>query len=271
MPIDDGYLILDDDDVKNILTSNPECCEAIRKYIGGYELINNKVRYCLWLDGVKPSIYNKCKFIMDRIEMNRLFRLSSKRSATKKLAEYPQLFGEIRQPDTEMLVIPKISSEKRRYLPVAMIKPDIIVNGSALIMPNANHYLFGILNSNIHNEWMRTVAGRMKSDYQYSASIVYNNFPFPKITEHHRKSIEQTAQNILEARKQYKGWSLAELYNELTMPPELRKAHQANDKAVMEAYGFIKKVDGKATWYSPSECVSALMKMYQELTSKENK
>lgn len=271
MPIDDGYLILDDDDVKNILTSNPECCEAIRKYIGGYELINNKVRYCLWLDGVKPSIYNKCKFIMDRIEMNRLFRLSSKRSATKKLAEYPQLFGEIRQPDTEMLVIPKVSSEKRRYLPVAMIKPDIIVNGSALIMPNANHYLFGILNSNIHNEWMRTVAGRMKSDYQYSASIVYNNFPFPKITEHHRKSIEQTAQNILEARKQYKGWSLAELYNELTMPPELRKAHQANDKAVMEAYGFIKKVDGKATWYSPSECVAALMKMYQELTSKENK
>lgn len=269
MPIDDGYLILDDDDVKNILTSNPECCEAIRKYIGGYELINNKVRYCLWLDGVKPSIYNKCKFIMDRIEMNRLFRLSSKRSATKKLAEYPQLFGEIRQPDTEMLVIPKVSSEKRRYLPVAMIKPDIIVNGSALIMPNANHYLFGILNSNIHNEWMRTVAGRMKSDYQYSASIVYNNFPFPKITEHHRKSIEQTAQNILEARKQYKGWSLAELYNELTMPPELRKAHQANDKAVMEAYGFIKKVDGKATWYSPSECVSALMKMYQELTSKK--
>ena len=269
MPIDDGYLILDDDDVKNILTSNPECCEAIRKYIGGYELINNKVRYCLWLDGVKPSIYNKCKFIMDRIEMNRLFRLSSKRSATKKLAEYPQLFGEIRQPDTEMLVIPKVSSEKRRYLPVAMIKPDIIVNGSALIMPNANHYLFGILNSNIHNEWMRTVAGRMKSDYQYSASIVYNNFPFPKITEHHRKSIEQTAQNILEARKQYKGWSLAELYNELTMPPELRKAHQANDKAVMEAYGFIKKVDSKATWYSPSECVSALMKMYQELTSKK--
>lgn len=271
MPIDDGYLILDDDDVKNILTSNPECCEAIRKYIGGYELINNKVRYCLWLDGVKPSIYNKCKFIMDRIEMNRLFRLSSKRSATKKLAEYPQLFGEIRQPDTEMLVIPKVSSEKRRYLPVAMIKPDIIVNGSALIMPNANHYLFGILNSNIHNEWMRTVAGRMKSDYQYSASIVYNNFPFPKITEHHRKSIEQTAKNILEARNQYKGWSLAELYNELTMPPELRKAHQANDKAVMEAYGFIKKVDGKATWYSPSECVAALMKMYQELTSKENK
>ena len=269
MPIDDGYLILDDDDVKNILTSNPECCEAIRKYIGGYELINNKVRYCLWLDGVKPSIYNKCKFIMDRIEMNRLFRLSSKRSATKKLAEYPQLFGEIRQPDTEMLVIPKVSSEKRRYLPVAMIKPDIIVNGSALIMPNANHYLFGILNSNIHNEWMRTVAGRMKSDYQYSASIVYNNFPFPKITEHHRNSIEQTAKNILEARNQYKGWSLAELYNELTMPPELRKAHQANDKAVMEAYGFIKKVDGKATWYSPSECVSALMKMYQELTSKK--
>lgn len=271
MPIDDGYLILDDDDVKNILTSNPECCEAIRKYIGGYELINNKVRYCLWLDGVKPSIYNKCKFIMDRIEMNRLFRLSSKRSATKKLAEYPQLFGEIRQPDTEMLVIPKVSSEKRRYLPVAMIKPDIIVNGSALIMPNANHYLFGILNSNIHNEWMRTVAGRMKSDYQYSASIVYNNFPFPKITEHHRKSIEQTAQNILEARKQYKEWSLAELYNELTMPPELRKAHQANDRAVMEAYGFIKKVNGKATWYSPSECVAALMEMYQELTSKENK
>lgn len=271
MPIDDGYLILDDDDVKNILTSNPECCEAIRKYIGGYELINNKVRYCLWLDGVKPSIYNKCKFIMDRIEMNRLFRLSSKRSATKKLAEYPQLFGEIRQPDTEMLVIPKVSSEKRRYLPVAMIKPDIIVNGSALIMPNANHYLFGILNSNIHNEWMRTVAGRMKSDYQYSASIVYNNFPFPKITEHHRKSIEQTAQNILEARKQYKEWSLAELYNELTMPPELRKAHQANDRAVMEAYGFIKKVDGKATWYTQSECIAALMKMYQELTSKENK
>ena len=173
------------------------------------------------------------------------------------------LFGEIRQPNTNMLVIPKVSSETRKYIPIDFITPDIIVNGSALIIPDANLYMFGILTSNVHNAWMRTVAGRLEMRYQYSASVVYNTFVWPTPTDKQREKIEKTAQDILYARQLYKENSFSELYNELTMPSELRKAHQENDKAVMEAYGF--------DWHkmTESDCVAELMKMYQKLV--ENK
>ena len=165
-----------------------------------------------------------------------------------------------------MVVIPKVSSESRRYIPVSLINPDIIINGSALLIPNANLYTFGILISNVHMAWMRTVAGRMKSDYQYSANVVYNNFPWPEVTETQKDKISKTAKAIIDARALYPESSLADLYDELTMPVELRRAHQANDKAVMEAYDMTKIVDGKRTWLTESETVARLFEMYEDIT-----
>lgn len=259
MPIDDGHLILNEEEKNILLNENINNSKFIRKYIGGEELINNKVRYCIWINHINPTEIKHSKFIMERVRLTKEFRESSKRPQTLKAAETPYLFAEIRQPSTNMLVIPKVSSETRKYIPIAFITPDIIVNGSALIISNANLYLFGILTSNVHNAWMRTVAGRMKSDYQYSASVVYNTFPWPKPTEKQKQTIEKTAQAILDARALYPNSSLADLYDELTMPKELRKAHQENDKAVMEAYGF----DWKKM--TESDCVAELMKMYEKL------
>ena len=246
----------------NLLSENPDNRKFVRKYIGGNELINGKVKYCLWLVGASPAQIRKSKLITDRITRTETFRRSSNRPQTLALANVPYLFGEIRQPDTNMLVIPKVSSEKRRYIPIGFISPNTIVSGSALIVPNADLFTFGILTSNVHNSWMRVVCGRMKSDYQYSNSIVYNTFPWPNPTEAQRAKIAQTAQGILDARALYPDCSLADLYDEATMPPELRTAHQKNDRAVMEAYGFWGKLN------SESACVAELMKLYQHLTAK---
>lgn len=263
MPIDDGHLILGQEDVDKLLSENPNNQRFIKKYVGGAELIQGKKRWCLWLKGATPKELQSSSIIMERIKATAEFRKSSKRPQTLELANTPALFGEIRQPDTEMLAIPKVSSENRRYIPISYISPDIIVNGSALIIPNASLYHFGVLISNVHNAWMRVVAGRMKSDYQYSNKIVYNNFPWPTPTEEQKAKIEQTAQAILDARALYPDSSLADLYDEVTMPPELRKAHQENDKAVMRAYGF----DIKTT--TETSCVAELMRRYQELTEQK--
>lgn len=265
MPIDDGHLILSKDDVDTLLKENPDNQKFIRKYVGGAEILKGKERWCLWLKGVSPKDLQKSKFILERIRLTAEFRKQSGRPQTLALAETPTLFGEIRQPDTTMLVIPKVSSERRRYIPIAYIEPEIIVNGSALIVPDATPYHFGVLISNIHNAWMRTVAGRMKSDYQYSGNVVYNNFPWPDPTDAQRAKIELTAQAILDARALYPDASLADLYDEVTMPPELRKAHQNNDRAVMAAYG-ISKDDPE--FKSESACVAMLMRMYENLAEK---
>ena len=260
MPIDDGNLILEKEDVDNLLKENPDNIKFIRKYVGGVELLRNKERWCLWLVEASPKDIQKSSFIMKRIQATAEFRKSSNRPQTLALANTPTLFGEIRQPNAKMLVIPKVSSETRRYIPICYVNPEIIVNGSALIVPNASLYEFGVLISNIHMAWMRTVAGRMKSDYQYSGKVVYNNFPWSQPTLEQQAKIEQTAQAILDARALYPDSSLADLYDELTMPPELRKAHQNNDRAVMQAYGF--PIKG----FTESDCVAELMKMYQKLT-----
>lgn len=260
MPIDDGHLILEENDVKELLRENQENSKFIKEYAGGEELIKNNKRWCLWLLNISPEKFRKSKFIMKRIEDTKMFRLSSSRPQTLALADTPYLFGEIRQPKNKMIAIPKVSSERRRYIPISIISPDIIVNGSTLIIPDADLYTFGILTSNVHNAWMRAVAGRMKSDYQYSANIVYNTFPWPAPTEAQKAKIEETAQDILDARSQYPDSSLADLYDETVMPAPLRKAHHENDKAVMTAYGF----DWKNM--SESECVAELLKMYEKLT-----
>ena len=202
---------------------------------------------------------------MDRVKKVKEFRISSGRKQTQSLADVPFLFGEIRQPDSDMLVIPKVSSERRRYIPIGFVPSTTIVSGSALIIPDADMYIFGVMESNVHNSWMRLVAGRMKSDYQYSKNVVYNNFPWPNPTNEQRDLIEKTAQGILDARSLYPDSSLADLYDEVLMPLELRKAHRANDKAVMQAYGFWGKLN------SESECVAKLMKMYERLTVESKK
>lgn len=263
MPIDDGHLILEKEDVEALLTEDSENERFIRKYVGGLELLRNKDRWCLWLVGAPVTLLRKSQFIMQRIKQTAEFRRASNRPQTLALADTPTLFGEIRQPNTSMLVIPKVSSEARRYIPICFVNPEIIVNGSALIIPDASLLLFGVLISNVHMAWMRTVAGRMKSDYQYSGKIVYNNFPWPEPTDEQKAKIEQTAQGILDARALYPDASLADLYDPLTMPQELKKAHQNNDRAVMQAYGMpIKETDEAA-------CVAWLMRLYQEKVNGE--
>jgi methylase of polypeptide subunit release factors len=263
MPIDDGHLILEETDVDALLQEDKDNLKFVRKYGGGAELIQGKDRWCLWLVGASPKELQRSKIIMERVRATADFRRSSNRPQTLALADTPTLFGEIRQPSSNMLVIPKVSSEKRRYIPISYVEPDMIINGSALIIPDATLYDFGVITSNVHNAWMRTVAGRLEMRYQYSGSVVYNNFPWPTPTDEQRAKIEQTAQAILDARALYPECSLADLYDEVTMPPELRKAHQRNDRAVMAAYGITKN---SPEFSSEAACVAMLMKMYQALT-----
>ena len=234
MPIDKGNLILTKEEKEELLKENINNAKFIKKYLGGDELLNNTERYCLWLKDANPVEFMNSKIIMNRIKLTKEFRSKSKRPQTIKASETPYLFGEIRQPETNMLVIPKVSSETRKYIPIDFITPDIIVNGSALIVPKANLYIFGILTSNVHNAWMRTVAGRMKSDYQYSASIVYNTFPWPNLSDNQKEKIIKTAQHILDSRKKYLNeTTLAELYSNLDLFTDLKQAHIENDKVVM--------------------------------------
>ncbi len=237
MPIDEGNLILTDEEKEEAVKNEPQISLAIKKYTGGDEFINNKKRWCLWLQNIEPAILKNSKFIIDRIEKTKKFRLSSNREATKKLAEKPMLFGEIRQPNSKYIIIPKVSSENRKYIPIGILEPTTITSGSALIIPNASLYIFGIMASSMQMVWMKATCGRMKSDFQYSASIVYNNFPFPvNPNEKQIKTIEAAAQNIFDARAGFPNSSLADLYNPLTMPPALTKAHNELDKAVDLAY-----------------------------------
>lgn len=238
MPIDDGHLILDQSDVDALLKENPQNSRYIRRYAGGVEIINETPRWCLWLQGANPSDLRKSAFIRDRVRAVREYRISSHRRQTVKAADTPTLFGEIRQPDITMLAMPKVSSKTRDYIPITFVEPDVIINGSALIIPGADLYTFGILMSSVHNDWMRLTAGRMKSDYQYSASIVYNNFIWPSPSSEQKHRIEKTAQAILDARKSHPNETLADLYDKDFMPTDLLNAHKANDRTVMEAYGF---------------------------------
>lgn len=262
-PTDGGYFFLTAEEKEEALKREPQIAPFIKKALGATEYLNNKERYCLWLTKVSPSDIRKSNFIQERVESVRKFRLASTKKQTRDSADSPTLFQEIRQPETNYIIVPRHSSENRRYVPFGFIDADVIVNDAVQILPEASLYHFGILESNVHMAWMRTVAGRLKSDYRYSKDIVYNNFPWPEPTETQKAKIEATAQGILDARALYPESSLADLYDELTMPPELRKAHKANDRAVMEAYGMWGKV------HSEAECVAWLFKLYQKLTDEK--
>ena len=238
MPIDNGCLILSEEERNEILIEDAKNAVFIREYTGGNEFINNAKRYCLWLKDFPPQQYRNSRLIMERIAATRKFRESSNRSATRNLALTPMLFGEIRQPETGYLLIPKVSSENRPYMPIGFIAPAVIANGSALIVPSAGKYHFGVLASTMHMAWMRHVCGRMKSDYQYSNSIVYNNFPWPENVKFAKvAAIEKAVQAVLGARAKFPDSTLADLYDPNTMPPALSKAHAQLDKAVDAAYG----------------------------------
>lgn len=270
-PTDGGQLFLNKEEKNYLLKKYPQLNECIRLCIGAEEYINNKERYCLWLKEVSPSVYKNINEIKIRLEKIKQTRSESTSPQTRIKADSPYLFTDIRQPDTNYLIIPSVSSERRKYVPIGFMTPDIIVTNLVLIVPNATLYHFGILTSNVHMAWMRTVCGRLKSDYRYSKDIVYNNFPWCNPTEEQKAKIEKTAHGILDARALYPDCSLADLYDDLTMPVELRKAHQENDRAVMESYGFKKKDEnGKLRWLTESETVAELMKMYQELTGGKN-
>ena len=263
-PTDGGNLILNEEERDNLLAKDPNLAECIRRYVGAKDFINNDVvRYCLWLKGVSPSIYRKNSDIMRRLEAVREMRLNSSAAPTRAMADKPYLFFSTPQTDSNYICIPEVSSERRKYIPIGFMDKSIIASNTVLIIPEATLYHFGVLTSNVHNAWMRAVGGRLKSDYRYSGAIVYNNFPWCTPTAEQKAKIEQTAQAILDARALYPDCSLADLYDEVAMPPELRKAHQANDKAVMQAYGFPVKND-----FTESMCVAELMKMYQKLVSK---
>lgn len=259
-PTDGGYFFLSPEEYEDILKKEPQIKPYLRQIYGATEYINGKKRYCLWLVNCPPSEIRKSPFISERIRQVREFRLASKKAATRESADYATLFQEVRQPSTDYILIPRHSSENRRYIPVGFVSPQIIVNDAVQIIPNATPYHFGVLTSNVHNAWTRIICGRIKSDYRYSKDIVYNNFPWPMPTNTQKQAIEQTAQAILEAREKYPNDSLADLYDETLMPPDLRKAHQENDRAVMQAYGFNSKT------MTETQCVEELMKMYQNLT-----
>lgn len=258
-PSDGGHLILSTEERNELLVQEPEAEKYIKKFMMGYEFINNVPRYCLWLVGASPSELKKLPHIMKRVALCKQAREESPDAGRRRLANTPALFREQLNPE-HTVVIPKVSSERRRYIPMGYLNQDTIAGDKLFIIPDATLYHFGILTSNVHMAWMRMVCGRLKSDYSYSINIVYNNFPWPDVTREQKEKIEATAQTILDARALYPDSSLADLYDEVLMPSELRKAHQQNDKAVMQAYGFSIKDT------TEESCVAELMKMYQQIT-----
>lgn len=259
-PTDGGNLVIQADELEDFITREPSAKKYIRPFIGPLEFINSKKRYCLWLKDCPPQEMRAMPLVKARVAAVRDFRLASKKQQTQRRADKPHLFAEDRQPDSNYILFPRTSSERRRYLPIGFLSAEVIA-GDTIILPDATLYHFGVLTSNVHNAWMRVVCGRMKSDYRYSSTLVYNNLPWPEPTEAQRMKIEQTAQAILDARALYPESSLADLYDEVTMPPVLRKAHQENDRAVMEAYGW-----KASSQFTESKCVAELFKLYQKLT-----
>ena len=263
-PREGGFLLLTEEEKTELCNETPESIQYVKRFVSADDYLNNKSRYCLWLDKADVSIMRKSKIIMERLRKCKEFRENSKQKQAHEAAQTPGLFASPRQPNSDYLLIPIVSSENRKYIPIGYVSKDVIASNACFTLANASLYTFGILTSNVHMAWMRAVCGRLEMRYRYSNTIVYNNFPWCEPTEEQKARIEQTAQAILDARALYPDCSLADLYDEITMPIELRKAHQANDKAVMQAYGFWGKIN------TESECVAELMKMYQKIVKYKN-
>lgn len=260
-PIDGGFYLFKPEEKEEFVKIEPSSEKYFKPFYGAEEFINGKIRYCLWLGNCTPSELRSMPHCLERVASVRDFRLASKSEGTRKIADTPTHFHVENMPDTNYLLVPRVSSERRKYVPIGFMSPNDLSSDSVQLIPSATLYHFGVLTSNVHMAWMRAVCGRLKSDYRYSKDIVYNNFPWPSPTEEQKAKIEQTAQAILGARSLYPESSLADLYDEVTMPVELRRAHQANDRAVMAAYGFKSGPD-----FTESTCVAHLLEMYQNMT-----
>ncbi|MDR2198682.1 MAG: class I SAM-dependent DNA methyltransferase [Deltaproteobacteria bacterium] len=263
-PTDGGHLFIEADEYANIVAKEPAAKKFIKKIYGATEYINNIDRYCLWLVEAEPSDLKKMPLVMARVEKVKQFRLASPKKATRECAATPTLFQEIRQPLSDYIIIPRHSSEKRRYIPFGFVSADVIVNDAVQIIPNATLYHFGILTSSVHMAWVRAVCGRIKSDYRYSKDVVYNNFPWPDATERHKAEIETTAQGILDARMKHATSSLGDMYDPSIMPQDLLKAHHDNDRAIIKLYGFTAR-----NMPSEAACVAKLMELYKKLTERK--
>lgn len=256
-PADGGNLLLDEQERDDLLKREPQAANFIKRFMMGNEFINNIKRYCLWLVNIKPEELNKMPLVRKRVEACKVDRLKGAPDR-QKLAETPHLFREQLNPDN-YIAVPVVSSGEREYIPIGWLNKSVIPGNKLFIILGASLYHFGILTSRVHMAWMRATAGRLKSDYSYSNTIVYNNFPWPSPSDKQRVKIEQTAQKIFDARALYPESSFASLYDDVTMPFELRKAHRLNDIAVCEAYKFDKDIN-------EADIVAKLMRMYQELT-----
>jgi len=265
-PVDGGNLIIEADEYEDFIKNEPQSEKYIRRFVGAEEYINNKMRYCLWLVDAVPADLLRMPNVMKRIEKCKQVRLASTKAATRKSADTPMCFQEIRQPGSDYIFVPRVSSESRRYIPIGFLPPEIIAS-DVQIIPNATLYHFGILTSNVHMAWVRAVCGRLEMRYRYSNTIVYNNYPWPDATNEHKIAIEKLAQGVLDAREKYPESTLANMYGESSMllHTALLNAHRELDKAVMKLYGFSVKDTDEAT------CVAALMEMYLDLVETESR
>jgi hypothetical protein len=264
MPLDGGHLLLSNQDKKDLLTSEPEAEKFIRPLISAKEFLNNQDRWCLWLVDADPSELKLLPLVMGRINAVKEFREASKAPSTQKFATSPSLFRDRNNPDT-CIVIPSTSSENRRYIPMGLLTKEYIVSNSCHLIPNATLYHFGILESEMHMAWVKYVCGRLKSDYRYSKDIVYNNFPWPEnVSDQKKQLVEQAAQTVLDVRLKYPNSSLADLYNPLTTPPDLTKAHAELDKSVDACYG-------KKSFTTDADRVTYLFELYKNSILKIDK
>ncbi|MDO5146229.1 MAG: N-6 DNA methylase [Eubacteriales bacterium] len=258
-PIDGGYYLFDKEEMEEFIQQEPKSKQYFHPWYGAREFINQNPRYCLYLGDCSPKELREMPECMKRVNAVREYRLQSTSAGTRKIADVPTRFHVSNFPKGSYIVIPQVSSERRRYIPMGYMDESVLCSDKVRIMPMGTLYHFGVLESNVHMAWMRAICGRLKSDYSYTVNHVYNNFPWPKLSEKQKQRIEQTAQGILDARSLFPYNSLADLYDPLTMPPELRRAHMMNDKAVMDAYGFSTKM-------TEEDCVSELMKLYKKMS-----
>ena len=262
-PIDGGYFLFDEQEKNDFIKKEPASEKYFHKWYGAREFINNCPRYFLYLANCSPTELRKMPESLKRVEAVKEYRLKSPSPGTRKIADTPTRFHVTNIPTGSYIVIPQVSSERRKYIPMGYMQEGVLCSDKVRIMEGGTLYHFGILESNVHMSWMRAICCRLKSDYSYTVNDVYNTFPWPTPTDAQKAKIEQTAQSILDARALYPDASLADLYDEVTMPPELRKAHQENDRAVMYAYGMPVKET------TESSCVAELMRRYQELVGEK--
>jgi hypothetical protein len=262
MPNDGGYLLFSDDEKKEFLKQEPEAKKWFRPFFGAREFINGIARWCLWLVDISPSELRSLPEVMRRVELVKQHRFQSKRETTRNLAQTPSVFGEIRQPKEKYILIPGVSSERRAYIPIGFVKSQTIASDATLIIPDAKLFHFGVLTSTMHMDWMRHVCGRLEIDYRYSGKIVYNNFPWAVPTEAQQKKIEKAAQAVLDARAVHPDSTLADLYDPLSMPKNLAKAHRELDKAVDRCYR-------SKPFTSEQERLEFLFNLYEKLTATE--